>query len=170
MPTTTDITDIGDQLDLTTYAGDFAQDYDWDAVKADYIDAINREVPEGVTVYGNGQVIAEVGEAADAARELDWHELLESIDVAPIFQRHDVTDRIREVPAATGVGTIFEGYDRDGHLVAAWGPDTLDGDGNAVEASDECWTATQWIDGSPRQTITDIKDVIEALGRKWMKG
>lgn len=90
MTTTTYITDISHDLDLTDYAGDFVADYDMDAIHSDWVDEIQARLPQGVTLLGNGQVIAEL-DVADAAREINWGELLEDIDVAPIFERHEKT-------------------------------------------------------------------------------
>lgn len=167
MAVTTQITNIADKLDLTAYAGDFIDDYDMDAVYGDYIAAIDRELPDGITLCANGDVIAEV-EVADQAREIDWDAITDGIDVVPIFQEHDVTARIHKVPSGLG-GTTYEGRDRDGALIVAFGPDEQDGDGNLVEASDDSWSATQWIDGDPRQTLNGPRAEIEKIARGWMK-
>jgi hypothetical protein len=90
MPTTTQITNITDKLDLTTYAGDFASDYDMDAVHADYVEALDELLPEGIHLYASGDVIADV-DLADQARGIDWDELTEQVDVEAIFKRHDRT-------------------------------------------------------------------------------
>lgn len=90
MTTTTPITNIGHLLDLTGYAGDFEADYDMGAVHADYLTAINDITAPGITIHASGEVFAEVGEPAHIARNADWHALLSQIDVAPIFERHDL--------------------------------------------------------------------------------
>lgn len=90
--TTTQITNIAAKLDLTAYAGDFIADYDMDAVHADYVSLLNCDLPDGITLCANGDVIAEV-ELADQARDIDWHDLTNELDVAPIFERHDRTAR-----------------------------------------------------------------------------
>jgi hypothetical protein len=85
--TTTQITNIAQYLDLTAYAGDFVEDYDMDAVHADYVSLINCDLPDGITLCRNGDVIAEV-ELADQAREIDWSDLTNERNVEPIFERH----------------------------------------------------------------------------------
>lgn len=92
MTTTTQITNIAHLLDLTDYAGDYIADYDMAAVHADYLKAIQRELPAGITLHANGDVIATLARA-DRARGLHWRALANSIDVAPIFERHDRTAR-----------------------------------------------------------------------------
>lgn len=168
MTTTTQITNIAQQLDLTDYAGEFVDDYDMDAVHADYVSMLDCDLPDGITLCANGDVIADI-DLADQARNIDWSDLTSRRPVQEIFDRHDVTNRFRDVPSATGTGTVTEGRDSDGNLVITFGPDTLDGDGNPVEESDDSWTITQWIDGCPRQTINDTRTEIEHLARKWMK-
>lgn len=84
------ITNIAAKLDLTAYAGDFVDDYDMDAVHADYVSALNCELPVGITLYANGDVIAEV-EFADKAREIDWDDLTNRVPADGIFERHDKT-------------------------------------------------------------------------------
>lgn len=97
----TPITNIAHLLDLTAYAGDFDGDYDMDAVHRDYADAVQAALPEGAYLYGNGEVVADV-EIADQVRELDFKEIADSIDAAPIFERHDrVIALLDEVEAAT---------------------------------------------------------------------
>lgn len=88
MTTTTQIANIGHLLDLADYAGDLLADYDMDEVRSDYVDEIQARLPQGVTLLGNGEVIADV-DVAEQARELDWDGILEDIDVAPVFERHD---------------------------------------------------------------------------------
>jgi hypothetical protein len=64
--------------------------FDMDAVHADYMHEINTRVPVGVAVAANGMVFAVV-DVAEEAREIDWQAIADDIDVAAIFQRHDVT-------------------------------------------------------------------------------
>lgn len=71
------------------YYGDYASDYDTDAINADVCDALNALLPEGVSIARNGMVFAEL-DAADVARGLDFAELLESIDVDSIVIRHEI--------------------------------------------------------------------------------
>ena len=52
--TTTFIVELSPhQLDLSGYAGDFADDYDMDAVRADFISLINCELPDGISLCAN---------------------------------------------------------------------------------------------------------------------
>lgn len=89
MTTTTQVDNIPQRLDLTSYAGDYLTDFDMDAVHGDYVAAINERLPAGVTLADNGMVFADVDVAYDL--ELDWDEITADIDVAAIFQRHDVS-------------------------------------------------------------------------------
>ena len=88
MATTTQITNIAHLLDLTAYAGDFINDYDMDAVHADFLDQLNRDAFDGITIHANGDVIADV-RMAGIARQIDWQSLVDGIDAAPIFESHD---------------------------------------------------------------------------------
>lgn len=90
--TTTQITNVAHLLDLTAYAGDFVADYDMDAVRRDYVSMLNCELPDGITLHASGDVYALV-ELADYARNIDWADLTNERDLAPIFQRHDRTAR-----------------------------------------------------------------------------
>lgn len=90
MSTTTQITNISHLLDLTDYAGEFIADYDMDAVHADYVELLNCDLPDGITLYANGDVIADV-DLADEARDIDWADLTNRRAVDPIFERHDRT-------------------------------------------------------------------------------
>lgn len=83
---TTDILDVPGE-----YYGDFADDYDHDAIRSDYRDAINELLPEGVYLALNGAVIAEI-DVADEARAIDWNAIAEEIDFDAIIQRHDRTE------------------------------------------------------------------------------
>ena len=171
MATTTQITNIAHLLDLTDYAGDFVDDYDMDAVHADYLAAINDEMPlDGVTVCANGDVIADL-DAADDARELDWKAVADHVGAQPIFERHDVTSRITCTYDADGFGKVIrEGRDAAGDRLVVWGPDTRDADGQVVdEITDEHWIGTLWDNDTPRSTNAGTRDEIEALARRWMK-
>ena len=74
----------------TEYYGDSAADYNIDAINAAVCDAINAMLPEGVSLARNGMIYAEV-EMADTAREINYRELLDQIDVASIVEQHQVT-------------------------------------------------------------------------------
>ena len=83
---TTDILDVPGE-----YYGSFVDDYDHTAIRAEYRDAINGLLPEGVHLALNGAVIAEL-DVADEARAIDWNEIAEEIDFDAIVQRHDRTE------------------------------------------------------------------------------
>lgn len=171
MTTTTQITNIAHLLDLTAYAGEFIDDYDMDAVHADYVAAINAEIlPESVTVYANGDVIADI-ETADAAREIDWKTVADDVNAAPIFKRHDITTRITMAYDEDGFGKVIrQGHDRDGNLIVAWGPDTRDENGDLVdEISDEHWIATSWDGDNAAATLAGTRAEVEAWAYSWMK-
>lgn len=85
--TTTEITNIAHLLELDAYYGDYADDYDTDAIRADYVDALNDLAGDGVIVTASGLVYADL-DYADQARDIDWRELAESIDLDPIAFKH----------------------------------------------------------------------------------
>ena len=91
MSTTTQITSLGDVLDLTGVFGDFAADYDTEAVTIAYTEALQdaaQQIAPSVTVHRNGMVFAEVPDA-DAAREIPWTEIAAEIDITPILAAHE---------------------------------------------------------------------------------
>ena len=101
MPTTTQITNIAEKLDLTAYAGDFVGDYDMVAVHTEYVERINQWLPAGITVANNGDVFAEL-EMVDRAREFAWDCFLdEEITAEDIFERHDRTAKLLPAVAET---------------------------------------------------------------------
>lgn len=72
------------------FFGDFASDFDTVAINAEVLAKLNAMLPDGVTIAANGMIFAEV-DLADAAREIDYRELLDAIDVATIANAHEVT-------------------------------------------------------------------------------
>ena len=72
------------------FYGDYASDYDIDAINTEVLDRLNTLLPEGVTIARNGMIFAEV-EVADAAREIDYRELLDMVDADAIAAEHEVT-------------------------------------------------------------------------------
>lgn len=88
--TTTQITNIAHLLDLDDYAGDYIDDYDMDAVRSDFVDQLNWDVIDDITILANGDVVAHI-DAADDARAFDWKAFVDSHDPAPHFERHDLT-------------------------------------------------------------------------------
>lgn len=90
--TTTEITNVSQMLDLSDWYGDFAGDFDTEAVRAEYVAALNAAAGAGVYVTASGIVYAEL-EDADRACDIDWRELADSIDLDAIAQRHDKSAR-----------------------------------------------------------------------------
>ncbi len=86
--TTTQITTIN--IDLTPALGEFADDFDMDAVVREYLDELARIVADQapVTVARNGDVYVDV-EYAEAAREIDWHEADGAVNIEPILLRNE---------------------------------------------------------------------------------
>ena len=72
------------------FYGDFASDFDTVAINAEVLAKLNALLPDGVTIAANGMIFAEV-EMADEAREIDYREVLDAIDVATIANAHEVT-------------------------------------------------------------------------------
>ena len=108
MATTTVITNIAHLLDLTGYVGsDFINDYDMDAVHADYVDYLDEQLPQGIRLHANGDVIADLA-LADEARGINWAEFLggdNSAEVIAILKSHDSTlEREVVVRAVPGPG------------------------------------------------------------------
>jgi len=98
--TTTQLGNIADLLDLNDYVGEFVDHYDMDAVHADYAAAVQDLLPDGVTLLGNGDVLAECDMRGnslvdwssvpqDYTRAIDWETLTERIDLDAILERHD---------------------------------------------------------------------------------
>lgn len=83
---TTDILDIPGE-----YYGDYVDDYNHNAIRTDYQQAVQAALPEGVYLMANGMVFAEE-DAVDAAYGIDWSEIAESVDIDEIIQRHDRTE------------------------------------------------------------------------------
>jgi hypothetical protein len=83
---------------IADYVGDFADDYDLDAIARDYRDAVNEAMPHGVTLAGNefyGPYYETDrdfdGYPADEHDELDMAAIIESVDFVEIVERHDKT-------------------------------------------------------------------------------
>lgn len=69
-----------------SYAGDFAADYDLDAVAADWNAAINAQLPEGVVMANNGQIFYPAEFDLDT---IDIKDIVEGIDLDTIMQSHE---------------------------------------------------------------------------------
>jgi hypothetical protein len=88
--TTTTQTGTFDYTIPAEHYGDFAADYNTDAINDAVCDAINAMLPEGITIARNGMIFADV-DKADEARELDFAELLAAVDVDAIVDAHEAT-------------------------------------------------------------------------------
>jgi hypothetical protein len=75
-------------IDLNDYVGEFADDYDMDAVHADYASALEALLPEGVHITRYGDVFADVA-VLDQLREIDLDEVRERIDIEAILGRNE---------------------------------------------------------------------------------
>lgn len=106
MTATTQVTDIPELLDLSSYTADHTSEYDLDAVRRDYADALSRAAGPGVHVAVNGCVYATEAAAA-RARAVDWQALAGSVDVDAILERHerpaDVPVGLSDLPGLLGV-------------------------------------------------------------------
>jgi hypothetical protein len=86
------VTDISQYLDLTGIYGDYADNYDTDAIRTDYINAVEacaRRIIPDLTVTENGQIVVNV-EDIETAHAIDWRELVYSIDITPFLEAHDL--------------------------------------------------------------------------------
>ncbi len=86
--TTMQITTIN--IDLTPVVGEFAEDFDMDAVVRDYLDELARVVADQapVSIARSGDVYVDV-KYAEAAREIDWHEADGAVNIEPILRRNE---------------------------------------------------------------------------------
>ena len=92
MTTTTQIASIREILDLTAIYNGYEDDYNAAGVLNDYLKALQaaaQAIAPSVTIHLNGLVIASI-EDADAAREIDFRELADSIDITPILAAHEI--------------------------------------------------------------------------------
>ena len=83
---TTEITVINYTVPAETYV-EYGADFDTEAVDDAVLAELNARIPEGITVLRNGTVVAEHDQVAKA-RELDWDQLLASIDLDQILAAH----------------------------------------------------------------------------------
>jgi len=79
--------------------GDYADDYDIDAIAADYRDAINMALPEGVTLAGDefiGPYYAEDAtwgpELEDEDGRLDIKSIVDGVDLWAIVAKHETAN------------------------------------------------------------------------------
>lgn len=72
-------------LAIDDWFGDYAQDYDVEAVRRDLMSLINERLPEGFTLFLTGEVIATVG-ALDV--EVDWDGLTTEDDLITLADKH----------------------------------------------------------------------------------
>ncbi|MHA7986012.1 hypothetical protein ACX9R5_09405 [Rathayibacter sp. CAU 1779] len=82
----TEITIIDYTVPADVYAR-YGADFDTEAVNNAVLAELNAIVPEGVIVQRNGKVFAEK-DVEDIARDLDWKQLLDHIDLDQILAAH----------------------------------------------------------------------------------
>lgn len=87
----------GFTAEFSPWAGDFADDYDWDAIRADYNAELDKIAPEGVTWGWTEQGVycyAETTVDPDAVHAA-WSEIIdeELIDFENIAAKHDKTQK-----------------------------------------------------------------------------
>lgn len=82
----TEITTIDYTVPADVYAR-YGADFDTEAVNDAVLAELNAIVPEGVVVQRNGKVFAE-RHVEDVARELNWQQLIDSIDLDQILAAH----------------------------------------------------------------------------------
>ncbi len=82
----TEITTIDYTVPAEVYAR-YGADFDTEAVNDAVLAELNAIVPEGVSVQRNGRVFAQE-HAESVARELDWKQLLDRIDLDQILASH----------------------------------------------------------------------------------
>ena len=75
------------------FYGDFANDFDTVAINAEVLAKLNALLPDDVTIAANGMIFVEA-EAVDAAREIDYREVLDQIDVDAIMIKHEIRARV----------------------------------------------------------------------------
>lgn len=87
-----------DEYELTvessvgTSLGDYAHEYDVDAIVADYRDAINKALPDRVTLTGNEFIGPAYEKDCTWEGDLDIHAVIESVDFWEIAERHEQWD------------------------------------------------------------------------------
>lgn len=83
---------------VADYLGDFVDDFDFDGVVADYRAAINRALPDSVTLAGDEFIGPHLdadqdfgGYPTDEKGYLDLKAIVDGIDLDEIANRHDTT-------------------------------------------------------------------------------
>jgi prevent-host-death family protein len=144
--------------------GEYADDYDVDALVAEFVAAVNDELPDGVVVRGD-EVVGPVHDRP----EVDLVEAVEAVDFWAIAARHDrtATEDTDTVEAVTvTVEHIRDLYDaratdrlgRNAPVLA------LDGDGALVV----CHTPTPEVNGW--KVVYEGGDLVDYMGGDWDQG
>jgi len=81
---------------LETFAGDYAGDYDLDAIEADYTQAIQATLPAswqlaGDTIFGDVDDTGTLIDPADEATLTEISAAIDAIDLGAIFATHEAT-------------------------------------------------------------------------------
>ncbi|NNC11317.1 hypothetical protein HII28_05415 [Planctomonas sp. JC2975] len=82
----TEITTIDYTVPADVYAR-YGADFDTEAVNNAVLAELNAIIPEGVVIQRNGKVFAEK-DVEQVARDLDWKQLLDHIDLDQILAAH----------------------------------------------------------------------------------
>ena len=115
--TTTEITNISDMLDLGDLFGEYAADFDVEAITDNLLKMMRiaaREFAPSVTIARNGLVFADVDDA-DAARAINWAELAETANAGSWVESFDgdATERTYAVVASCRYRDEIRRYDID---------------------------------------------------------
>lgn len=77
-----------DVLNIDDWFGDFADEYDVEATRWDVMNLANERLPEGVTLFITGDVVADLA-VLDQLDDIEWDELIKSEDLERIAKRHE---------------------------------------------------------------------------------
>jgi hypothetical protein len=119
----TDILDVPAE-----YYGDFYDDYDHDAIRAEHLVLIQKMLPAGVTLLGNGEVIVDLNVVTEPI-SIDWREIgeLTTDEFTEIVKRHDLWAALAVALKASYAEQFDVGDDRPvarftcGFQVIDWG-------------------------------------------------
>jgi len=97
--TSTPIADISDILYIDDIYGDYADDYDTNAIQGTYVNALQAAARDAsgassIIVHASGMVFVDIDDpCADQAHDLDWRALADGIDLRPIIKANDLHRR-----------------------------------------------------------------------------
>lgn len=76
-----------DVLNLDDWFGLHFDEYDIEAVRQEVLELANERLPEGITLFINGDVIADLA-VLDQLDDIEWHELATPEELPAIAERH----------------------------------------------------------------------------------